>query len=266
LTDHAFDWVIGEMPFDTGNSRGPASAARADFPGHGSIQTAGLQPGLQAFVAGYSDEGISRHYDFGRVDKAGADTLGRLVGPQLRSLMAHGLDQLLNVFVLTGDDVQPTNRVTRSMSLPPDDHGPIARVDLDGRARTARTRRNREYLVRRSVQLLRAAGATRVHRIGFPPMILHIHSSMRMGAHPSNSVLDHTAESRWVARLFIADNSALSNSLGGPNPTITTQALATRTAEHIFVKYFGGDRWVHHEAPVVSTDSRISAALSTSTR
>lgn len=36
----------------------------------------------------------------------------------------------------------------------------------------------------------------------------------------------------------IADNSVLSNGLGGPNPTLTTQALATRTAEKIMEKYF----------------------------
>ena len=41
-------------------------------------------------------------------------------------------------------------------------------------------------------------------------------------------------ETRWVKRLLIADNSALANGLGGPNPTLTTQALATRTAEEIF--------------------------------
>ena len=30
LTDHAFDWLIGVMPFDTASSKGPASAARAE--------------------------------------------------------------------------------------------------------------------------------------------------------------------------------------------------------------------------------------------
>jgi choline dehydrogenase-like flavoprotein len=261
MTDHAFDFVIGEFPFDTGNSRGPASAARADLPGRGSFQTAGLPPGIQAYAATYSDNGMSGLYNFGRSDKAGADTVGRLAGPRLRALMEHGLDRLLSVFVTTDDDVQPTNRVTRSLTLPPDEHGPVARVELDGRARTARTRRNREYLVRMAVRVLRAAGATRVHRMDFPPLILHVQSTMRMGADRANSVLDETAEARWVKRLYVADNSALANSIGGPNPTLTTQALATRTAEHIFVKYFGGEPWVRNEAPVVSTDRRISKAL-----
>jgi choline dehydrogenase-like flavoprotein len=97
--------------------------------------------------------------------------------------------------------------------------------------------------------------------MAFPPLMLHVQSTMRMGADTSSSVLDETAEARWVKRLYIADNSALANSLGGPNPTLTTQALATRTAEQIFSKYFGGAPWIHTEAPVTSTDRRISAAL-----
>jgi len=40
------------------------------------------------------------------------------------------------------------------------------------------------------------------------------------------------------------------NSLGGPNPRLTSQALAPRTAERIFTKYFGGQRCVGREAPV----------------
>ncbi|MFD2396343.1 hypothetical protein ACFSVJ_05160 [Prauserella oleivorans] len=74
-------------------------------------------------------------------------------------------------------------------------------------------------------------------------------------------MLDANGETRAVKGLFIADNSALANSLGGPNPTLTTQALATRTAEKIFQHYFGGDPWVRAEAPVVSTDPRISVRL-----
>lgn len=74
-------------------------------------------------------------------------------------------------------------------------------------------------------------------------------------------MLDASAETRWVKRLFIADNSALPNAVGGPNPSLTTQALATRTAEKIFQRYFGDDPWVGSESPVVSTDERISLRL-----
>jgi choline dehydrogenase-like flavoprotein len=84
---------------------------------------------------------------------------------------------------------------------------------------------------------------------------------MRMGADNSDSVLDETAEGRFIKRLYIADNSALSNCLGGPNPTLTSQALATRTAENIFTKHFGGDRWVGKEAPVCSIERSVTNAV-----
>ena len=64
-----------------------------------------------------------------------------------------------------------------------------------------------------------------------------------------------------MKRLFIADNSALANSIGGPNPTLTTQALATRTAEKIFQLYFGGDPWVEEEVPVSSIDPAVTQAV-----
>ena len=95
----------------------------------------------------------------------------------------------------------------------------------------------------------------------WPPLILHSQSSMRMGLEEHNSVLDADAELRWVKRLFITDNSALANSLGGPNPTLTTQAVATRTAEKIIEKYFGGEAWVGRENPVSSIDDRVTAAV-----
>ncbi|MDX6643529.1 MAG: hypothetical protein QOD76_1491, partial [Solirubrobacteraceae bacterium] len=92
-------------------------------------------------------------------------------------------------------------------------------------------------------------------------LILHVQSTMRMGTDAGTSVLDSNAEARFVKRLFIADNSALANGLGGPNPTLTTQALATRTAEKIYSRYFGGRHWVGKEAPVASTDKRVTAAV-----
>jgi choline dehydrogenase-like flavoprotein len=75
------------------------------------------------------------------------------------------------------------------------------------------------------------------------------------------AVVNADCESLAVERLFVADNSSLPNALGGPNPTLTTQALATRTAERIFVRYFGGDPWVGRESPVSSVDDSVTAAV-----
>jgi choline dehydrogenase-like flavoprotein len=259
LTDHHFDTVIGVMPFDTGSSKGPGSAARADFPGYGMLENTGATPAGQASVFTFSDAGIAGFYDNGALgDAHGADSVGRLVGAELMSAMSE-VDKLLSIAVLTDDDVEEQNRVT--LSDKSDEHGPIPLVEIHQRNRSARTKRNREYLVEQAVRLLRAAGASKVYRINTPPWLYHIHSTMRMGLSGRDSVLDKNAEARWVKRLFIADNSALANSIGGPNPTLTTQALATRTAERIFQLYFGGDPWVEEETPVSSIDPAVTQAV-----
>jgi choline dehydrogenase-like flavoprotein len=261
LTDHFVDAVTGVMPFDTGSTRGPGSNARIDFPGCGMLEVVGETPGLRAGLSAFSDAGIAGFYDNGFPGGAhGADAIGRLVGKDLKTAMAN-VDRLLNVDVFTDDDVEAQNRVSLSAALPADEHGSVPRIEIHHRNRSARTVRNREFLVEQAVRLLRALGATKVYRIGKPPFVLHSHSTMRMGLSANDSVLDENAEARWVRRLFIADNSALANGLGGPNPTLTTQALATRTAEKIFQHYFGGDPWVQREAPVSSIDPAVTRAV-----
>jgi choline dehydrogenase-like flavoprotein len=98
-------------------------------------------------------------------------------------------------------------------------------------------------------------------RIDFPPLPLHVQSTMRMGTDPSDSVLDPYSEARWVDRLFVGDNAAFANALGGPNPTLTNQAISTRASERIFAKYFGGDPWVAAESPVSSIDDRVTEGV-----
>jgi choline dehydrogenase-like flavoprotein len=259
-TDHFFDWVVGVFPFDTGSSKGVGSSARCDFPGRGGLENVGLPPALQAFSLNFSDSGISGVYGNGRGMSGPWDgPAGRVLGPALKDMLSN-IDRLLNVLVITDDDVEAQNRVTLS-ALNSDEHGPVAKVEFHARQRTARTLSNREFLAAKATELLRAAGATRVHRVDWPPLILHVQSTMRMGASEADSVLDSSAEARWVKRLFIADNSALSNALGGPNPTLTSQALATRTAEKIFQRYFGGSPWVGSETPVSSIDDVVTNAV-----
>jgi choline dehydrogenase-like flavoprotein len=236
LTDHYLDFVVGRLPRYTGSSKGPTSAARIDYPGYGCLEQTGVVPGLQA-------QGLTDSEEPGR----------RLRAAPLHRFMAD-IDRLMSVAVITDDDVVPENRVTLSDLLAPDPHGPVARVEI--RRRTARTLQNRDFLVARAVELLRAAGAREIVRMNWAPVLLHMHSTMRMGV-----VLTDDCESRSVGRLFVADNSALPNALGGPNPTLTTQALATRTAERIFVHYFGGEPWVGRESPVSSVDDTVTAAV-----
>ena len=261
LTDHFVDVVTGVMPFDTGSTRGPGSNGRIDYPGQGMLEVVGETPGLRAGLCAFSDAGIPGFYDNGLPGAShGADTVGRLIGLPLKRVMAN-VDRMLNIDVFTDDDVEAQNRVTLSAAMPPDEHGAVPKIEIRQRSRSARTLRNREFLVEQAVRLLRSLGASSVHRINKPPFVIHAHSTMRMGLHATDSVLDENAEAREVRRLFIADNSGLANGIGGPNPTLTTQALATRTAEVIFRRYFGGDPWVTRRSPVSSVSNEVTRAV-----
>ncbi len=260
-TDHYFDWVIGLFDKYTGSSKGVGSSARLDFPGKGGLENVGLPPALQAFTMGFSDSGIRGQYTNGLDLRGGWDgSAGRIYGEALKDAMLNGIDHLLNVLVITDDDVEAQNRVTLS-AFPADEHGPVPKVEFHQRARSARTKANREFMANKAASLLRGAGAKQIFRLNWPPLILHVQSTMRMGISSVNSVLESTGEARWVKHLFITDNSALANALGGPNPTLTTQALATRTAEKIFTTYFVGQPWVGVENPVVSIDDKVTLAV-----
>lgn len=200
-------------------------------------------------------------YDNGRGPSGPWDgPAGRLVGEELIELLTDGIDHLLNFLVLTDDHVEPRNRITLSL-FPADQNGAPAEINVARRQRKPQTIANREFMATRAAEIMRAAGARKVYRMDWAPLLLYVHSSMRMGASPTDSVLDPDGQARWVERLFVADNSALPNSPGGPNPTLSCQALATRTAEKIFSAYFGGDTWVDKESPVVTTDPRITARM-----
>jgi choline dehydrogenase-like flavoprotein len=259
-TDHFTDIVIGEFDEDTAPFKGPGSAARADFPGRGFFMNVGFLPALGALGMNASDAGVAGFYNNGHPDAAGADTSGRLIGNRFADVMGR-YSHLLGVLILTDDDVEANNRVTLSRNFPADEHGPVPRVFLDHRHRSPRTVANRDFLARRTVELLRAAGARTVHRPNMPPFVVHPHSTMRMGLDAADSVCDENGAARSVRQLYIADNSVLANALGGPNPTLTTQALATRTAEKIFTVEFGGQAWVGREAPVSSIDPIVTRAV-----
>jgi choline dehydrogenase-like flavoprotein len=269
-TDHYFDWLVGVFRDDTFSSRGVGSSARVDWPGHGGLEQVGLPPAIQAFSLMFSNGGMQGYYDNGAnaadlggqglTDPAWDGVPGRPMGLALKKILAN-IDKLVNVLVLTDDDVEPQNRVTLS-ALNADDHGPVAKVEFPRGTRSARSIANREFMARRAGELLRGAGAQEVIRLDWPPLILHVQSTMRMGTSDADSVLDENAKSRFVDGLYIADNSALANALGGSNPTVTCQALATRTAEKILINEFGGAPFVSGGSPTVSTDPSITSALS----
>jgi choline dehydrogenase-like flavoprotein len=59
-----------------------------------------------------------------------------------------------------------------------------------------------------------------------------------MGRDASTSIVDPSGEAYGVARLYICDTSIFPNGIGGPNPTMTAQAVATMISERIVARYF----------------------------
>src|SRR5207244_2248736 len=138
-TDHYLDFVVGRLGTYTGSSKGPASAARVDYPGFGGLEQAGVGPGLAAQGLTFSASGIAGFYSGAAAGAHGADAVGRLVGERLKRFLAH-IDRLVGIAVITDDHVLPQNRVTLSMAMAPDAHGPIARLEV--RRRHQRTLAN----------------------------------------------------------------------------------------------------------------------------
>jgi len=237
LTNHYMDMVTGTFDEDTlmatVGSRttnpfiGHTSGSRLDYPGLGMIENIGESPGLSAQqLFGFSQSGYNRlhHSDSGLWEQR-----GRLVGSELEKAM-EDYSRTLTLSAITDDEVKFHNRVELDPHIK-DEHGEVPRVHYEP---SKKSKKRREQLIKIATDILRQAGAKKVHRTDLPAnYYIHLQSTMRMGY-----VVDTSCEAYQVERLYVADNSADYNALGGPNPTATTQALATRTAEMLASKYF----------------------------
>ncbi|WP_373232703.1 GMC family oxidoreductase N-terminal domain-containing protein [Cohnella sp.] len=238
LTNHCFDWVGGV--FDEKDLMsimglpsvypymGHTSGARVDIPGTGIFQVSCLSPGLMSFLTyGFSEAG----FDVLNPPDPGApwNIHGRVVGPALKELMIN-YTRTMTYLLLTDDETLYQNRVEVDPILK-DENGPIPIVHYTP---SPLTLQRRDRLARLACETLQKAGAKTIIRSDLPfAFMLHLESTMRMGY-----VVDSNCEAFQVNRLFIADNSVHFNGIGGPNPTLTTQALATRTSEKLVEKYF----------------------------
>ena len=99
-------------------------------------------------------------------------------------------------------------------------------------------RRSVEYAQGKMEEWFRAAGAIEV--IKAPPtgpaLSTHAYGGTRMGDNPESNVVDRWGFSHEVPNLGILGASVMGTS-GARNPTLTVQALAWRTAEHLIEKW-----------------------------
>lgn len=119
----------------------------------------------------------------------------------------------------------PDNRVT--VATDTDDKGvPVARVTFsygdNDRALIAAMRDD-------GARVMEAAGATRPL---FNSGNHHLLGTCRMGTDPATSVVDPDCRTRDIPNLWICDGSVFPT-LGAVNPSLTIQAIATRTARKV---------------------------------
>jgi choline dehydrogenase-like flavoprotein len=117
------------------------------------------------------------------------------------------------------------NRVTLADER--DEHGvPVARVTFsygdNDRALISATRDD-------AARIMEAAGAD---RLLFNNGNHHLLGTCRMGTDPTTSVVDRDCRSHDVRNLWICDGSVFPT-IGAVNPSLTIQALATRTARRL---------------------------------
>ncbi|MFN2640527.1 MAG: GMC family oxidoreductase N-terminal domain-containing protein [Actinomycetota bacterium] len=232
LTTHYQDFVTGIFPNETHPDVGQVTMARADFPGQGTIFTQGFGPQSYAAVLLAGGKGF---WDEPTGDEPW-DVQGKMYGAAANRLMTE-YSHSLTITICTDDEADASNGVALADDWPADEHGAIPKVTYHP---TTTTVERESFLARRAAEILRAAGAREVHRSNMAAAFLtHIMSTLRIGTDPSTSACDAGGEAHTVERLFVADSAALANGLGGPNPTLTVQALAARTAGEISRRYFG---------------------------
>jgi choline dehydrogenase-like flavoprotein len=137
----------------------------------------------------------------------------------------------MNISCFTSQLPLPTNRVDLDPNVKDEWGLPAMRITSTSHPDDIK---NMEFFRQKSIEVLEAAGATRVWAgpVRDSTGGAHNRGTCRMGDDPRTSVVDRYHRAHDVPNLFIVDGSNLVT--GGRNhPTMTIQALAFRAAEHL---------------------------------
>jgi len=119
----------------------------------------------------------------------------------------------------------PDNKIT--LAEEKDEHGiPVAKVYY---TKDENSKRMSADGMKLCEDILKAGGA--VETIGTDGPI-HLLGTCRMGSDPKTSVVDQWCRSHDIPNLFVCDGSVFVTG-GAVNPSLTIQAIATRTADYI---------------------------------
>jgi choline dehydrogenase-like flavoprotein len=185
------------------------------------------------------DEGARSGYVLGV-----SGTLGGFHGPMSNALLLPGLGRahkdtmrstfgtVVTLFGIAEQEPRAGNRVTLADSKDPDGVR-LARIQS---AHSEADLLALDAMLMRAKELAHAAGAVEVLRQGTTydaPAASHVGGTCRMGTDPRASVVTAYGRSHDVPNLFIADASVLPGQGAGDSPSLSIQALALRTAEHV---------------------------------
>ncbi len=94
------------------------------------------------------------------------------------------------------------------------------------------------FMQDKAEQWLREAGAIAIQKLPLVPIALstHAYGGTRMGDNPETNVVDRWGFSHEAPNLGILGASVMGTS-GARNPTLTVQALAWRTADHLISEW-----------------------------
>ncbi len=139
-------------------------------------------------------------------------------------------DHTCGFTVCAEDLADPGNRITLSDTLTDRDGLPAAKMIYK---LSDNSRRILDFGMERAQDVLLAAGAQEIFRTPLRSEAgFHLMGTARMGTDPETSVVDPFGRSHDHPNLYVADASVFVTA-AAINPTVTAQALALRTADHI---------------------------------
>lgn len=127
----------------------------------------------------------------------------------------------------------PGSYVDLDPTLRDDDGAPLARIHS---VLPETELRRLDFMARTAREILKAAGAGElVEEYGTWDTFnaTHVFGTCRMGTDPRTSVVDPFGASHRWRNLFVCDASVFPSSGGGESPSLTIEALALRSAEHL---------------------------------
>lgn len=150
-------------------------------------------------------------------------------GENFCSEMKRAVNHSIELMIVNEDLPEETNFVSLDPTLTDADGLPAAKLTYRTSENTAL---NLEFNMQRSIEALKAAGATDAWVSRRKISSGHNLGTAAMGNDPETSVVDRFGRTHDVPNLYIIDGSVFTTSTGH-NPTATICALAKRTAKYI---------------------------------